>query len=303
MYHSLTFKFELNLRKAFDTVNREALLYKLSHYKLSGCFFNILKNMYDEVKYSIKFTEGETSSVSSKIGVKQGCVLTPKLFPLYLNDMVKIFDNICDPITINNINVSCLMYADDIVLISESAKGIQNCLNKLSNYCDIWNLSVNIDKSKVIIFNKSGRVIKKDNFKYMEYVLEITQEYKYLGVLFKSSGSFTKANVYLCQKARKALFCIYKTLFSDKLNILPNLKLFDSCVNPILLYCSEILCLDTLLKDNVTVTRLHNIYCRLQRIISRNGGFFLPESRNVVILLYLPVPCSLRFSECLVGDR
>jgi hypothetical protein len=204
MYHSLTFKFELNLRKAFDTVNREALLYKLSHYKLSGCFFNILKNMYDEVKYSIKFTEGETSSVSSKIGVKQGCVLTPKLFPLYLNDMVKIFDNICDPITINNINVSCLMYADDIVLISESAKGIQNCLNKLSNYCDIWNLSVNIDKSKVIIFNKSGRVIKKDNFKYMEYVLEITQEYKYLGVLFKSSGSFTKANVYLCQKARKA---------------------------------------------------------------------------------------------------
>jgi hypothetical protein len=86
------------------------------------------------------------------------------------------------------------MYADDIVLISESAKGLQNCLNKLSNYCDMWNLSVNIDKSKVILFNKSGRVIKKDNFKYMEYVLEITQEYKYLGVLFKPSGSFSKAN-------------------------------------------------------------------------------------------------------------
>ena len=137
--------------------------------------------MYDEVKYSIKFTEGETSSFSSKIGVKQGCILNPKLFPLYLNDMVKIFDSICDPITINNIKVSCLTYADDIALISEFAKGLQNCLNKLSNYCDIWNLSVNIDKSKVIIFNKSGRVIKKDNFKYMEYALEITQEYKYLG--------------------------------------------------------------------------------------------------------------------------
>ena len=63
--------------------------------------------------------------------------------------MVKIFENICHPITINNIKVSCLMYADDIVLISESAKGLQNCLNKLSNYCDIWNLSVNIDKYKV----------------------------------------------------------------------------------------------------------------------------------------------------------
>ena len=126
-----------------------------------------MKNVYDEVKYSIKFTEGETSSFSSKIGIKQGCILIPTLFSLYLNDMVKIFDKICDPITINNIKVSCLMYADDIVLISQSAKGLQNCLNKLSNYCDIWNLSVNIDKSKVIVFNKSGRVIKKDNFKYM----------------------------------------------------------------------------------------------------------------------------------------
>jgi hypothetical protein len=39
----------------------------------------------------------------------------------------------------------------------------------------------------------------------------------------------------LCKKAKKALFCIYKTLNSDKLNIWPNLKLFDSCVKPILL--------------------------------------------------------------------
>jgi hypothetical protein len=42
----------------------------------------------------------------------------------------------------------------------------------------------------------------------MEYVLDITQEYKYLGVLFKPSGSFTKANEYLCKKARKALLFI-----------------------------------------------------------------------------------------------
>jgi hypothetical protein len=51
-----------------------------------------------------------------------------------------------------------------------------------------------------------------------------------------------KATELLCKKAKNALFCIYKTLNSDKLNILPNLKLFDSCVKPILLYCSEVLC-------------------------------------------------------------
>jgi hypothetical protein len=191
--------------------------------------------------------------------------------------MFKIFDNIGDPITINNIKVSCLMYADAIVLISESAKGLQNCLNKLSKYYDIWNLSRIIDKPKVIIFNKSGRVIKKDSVKYMEYVLEITQEYKYIGVLFKPSGSFTKANAYICKKARKALLCIYKTLCSDKLSILPNLKLFDSCVKPMLLYYSEIMCLDTLLKNNVTM-----------------------ESRY---FLFKPVKVQNKFAKYILGDK
>ena len=67
--------------------------------------------------------------------------------------------------------------------------------------------------------NKNCIVIEKDNFKYMEYVLEITQEYKYLGVLFKPSGSFTKANEYLFKKGRKGLFCIYKTLFRQSKHI------------------------------------------------------------------------------------
>ena len=47
---------------------------------------------------------------------------------------------------------------------------------------------------------------------------------------------------------------------SDKLNILLNLKLFDSCVKPILLYCSEVLCLETLLKDNANVESRHFLF-------------------------------------------
>jgi hypothetical protein len=178
-----------------------------------------MKNMYKDVKYAIKFADGETCMFSSKVGVKQGCILSPTLFSIYLNDMVKIVDVTCDPTLIDNKIISCLMYADDVILISESANGLQNCLNKLSDYCETWNLCINIDKTKVMIFNKSGKVIRKNIFRYNDYVLEITNEYKYLGILFKPLGSFTKATELLCKKAKKALFCIYKTLNSDKLNI------------------------------------------------------------------------------------
>ena len=95
------------------------------------------------------------------------------------------------------------MYTDDVILISESANGLQNCLNKLSDYCETWNLCINIDKTKGMIFNKSGKAIRKYVFRYNDHVLEITNEYKYLGILYKPSGSFTKATEVLCKKAKK----------------------------------------------------------------------------------------------------
>ena len=120
--------------------------------------------------------------------------------------------------------------------------------------CDKWNLKVNIQKTKVMIFNKSGKVLKGYNFLLEEQSLELVSEYKYLGIkkcIFKPSGSFPFAIHYLSKKASKAMFCIRKTLYSEKLNAFLHPRLFDACVKPILLYCSEIWSLDILIKRNL----------------------------------------------------
>ena len=49
------------------------------------------------------------------------------------------------------------MYADDMVLFSESIEGLQSLLNELSNYCEAWKLSINVDKSNVLVFRKGGK--------------------------------------------------------------------------------------------------------------------------------------------------
>ena len=55
------------------------------------------------------------------------------------------------------------MYADDIVLLSNSADGLQQKLYKLQEYCNDWCLSVNVNKTKVIVFNKAGRLITQNS--------------------------------------------------------------------------------------------------------------------------------------------
>ena len=69
--------------------------------------------------------------------------------------MVDAFDkDVCDPVKLGSTYFNCLLYADDIILLSELATGLQKCRSTLGQYCKSWCLNVNYDKSKVMIFNK-----------------------------------------------------------------------------------------------------------------------------------------------------
>ena len=71
------------------------------------------------------------------MGVKQGDTLSTILFNLYINDLPSIFSfDGNDPIVVDHTPINCLIYADDLVIMSTSAEGLQECLNKLATYCN-----------------------------------------------------------------------------------------------------------------------------------------------------------------------
>ena len=138
--------------------------------------------MYCDVKYCIDTRAGYTTPFTSNLGVKQGCVLSPLLFNMYTSDLPDIFDVSCDAIDLYDVKLNCLMYADDLILLSESASGLQCCLNKLQEYCSRWKLTVNIDKTNIMIFNKGGKKIKAPPFLYNGNKILVAQRYCYLGI-------------------------------------------------------------------------------------------------------------------------
>ena len=93
--------------------------------------------MYKSVRYAVKVNGDVYEPFDSQVGVKQGCVMSPLLFNLYLSDFPDIFDSTCEPVKINNTSVNCLMFADYIVIMSESGQGLQNCLDIVSTYCNL----------------------------------------------------------------------------------------------------------------------------------------------------------------------
>ena len=228
----------VDFKSAFDTVWRRALLFKLVKLGVSSRFITMIESLYSNVYYCVKLNGVISDQFSSNVGVKQGCVLSPLLFNLFLSDLPSIFDASCDPVGLLNSNLSCLMFADDLVILSESAKGLQNALDKLYAYCNKWGLTVNTSKTKVVIFNKGGHKFSSFKFNLNGANVDIVQSYCYLGIIFSSCGSFTRACEALTSKALKAFYKFKQIHPND--NVTLALKLFDTLVTPIATYCGSI---------------------------------------------------------------
>ena len=111
-----------DLRKAFDTVDRTFLFYTLLYkYKIGGHFLKMVQQIYESNEMYVKLSAGITTPCTTMTGVKQDCVLSPIIFNIFINDLPEQFDDQCDPVIINDQNVTALMFPDDVVIFSQSA--------------------------------------------------------------------------------------------------------------------------------------------------------------------------------------
>ena len=132
-------------------------------------------NSGDKVKVGNKITE----SFQANRGAKQGCILSPLLFNIYLSDLqAKIEPPENAPAFISHDKqLGCLIWVDNLLLLPHTEAGLNNMLETLNHYATSNGLKINIDKTKVMIFNKTGRHFRK-NFYLGETIIETSREYK-----------------------------------------------------------------------------------------------------------------------------
>ena len=99
-----------------------------------------------------------------------------------------------------------LLWADDLVLNALDPESLQNLLNQLHHFCTLWGLSINPNKTKVMIFNKTWRVIKsRDALKLGNIYLHHYKTYCYHAIHFYLCGSFVVAIDELRKKAPQSI--------------------------------------------------------------------------------------------------
>lgn len=234
----------VDFKTAFDSINRDKLWGKLEKIGISNKIINFIKAVYYDTEAKVKTDSKETTQTFKvRAGVRQGCQLSAILFMIYVNDIPDFIkssvDNIHEPY-IRKIGVPLLMYADDIVLVSESPIGLQRQLRKLEEYACIWDLEVNTSKTKTMVFTKNKRKCGLQ-WTYSGEKLENVDNYNYLGLKVNKNMDWKKHIEEVTTSANRKLAPLRKLYYSnEEMSVKTMKKIFDAIIEPVMLYGSEI---------------------------------------------------------------
>ena len=168
----------VDFQKAFDNVPRDILLKKLLH-NITGKMYAAIKKLYTKNMSCVKIDNKITEMFGVDQGVKQGCVLSPLLFNIFLADLPGMLGTRYGIKIDQKTNISSIIWADDILLMAETEEQLQGLLYNLERYCDKNGLTLNTKKTKILIFNKTGRHIQRKMY-YKNDIVETVRTYKYL---------------------------------------------------------------------------------------------------------------------------
>ena len=166
--------------------------------------------------------------------------MSPLLFNIFLSDLANKFNSMDGKLEIGQDSINSLFWADELVLFSKSKEDLDKLLKMLEKYCDENELVINTKKTKCMIFNKTGRLIRRRPFYLGRNMLENVRSYKYLGFVITPSGEINSGLKDLRDRAFKAFMKLKNDLgASFNQDVLTTLSLIDCLIKPILLYASD----------------------------------------------------------------
>jgi hypothetical protein len=136
----------VDFKKAYDYVPLNALFVKMLRANMHGSVFRVLHSMYAAVRSVVLVGVSMSEVIEQFVGLRQGCILSPSLFSLFIADLPQYLRNLeggqgvleCNEVMLHDTVVHVLMYADDLVLVARTPEALQRLLDRLREYCAIW---------------------------------------------------------------------------------------------------------------------------------------------------------------------
>jgi hypothetical protein len=168
---------------------RDALFLRLRDIGISETLLVAIMRLYESVLGQLRMAHGLFDFIQSTIGAKQGCPLSSTLFGIYIDELESyLHEHIQEGnrFLLHQVLISLLLFVDGLVLMASTPEGLQRRIDALTNFCDLRQSTINLGKTRVLIFNAS----KSSLIDLHGVEIEITTTYTYLGA--KSHDTMTR---------------------------------------------------------------------------------------------------------------
>ena len=227
----------IDYSKAFDKVRHEELFEMLGKLDIDGKDLRVIRNLYWDQTAAVRI-EGEHSDFKHiKRGVRQGCVLSPDLFNLYSETILRNLED-TPGLKVNGENLNNLRYADDTVLMAESEAQLQKLLDIVVKESEAMGLSLNVKKTECMVISKKPINPKCNLYSKGEQIKQV-KKFKYLGFLITSDGKCTSEIKKRIAMSKDAFQKMKPILTNRNITMATKIRVLKTYVWSVLLYGCE----------------------------------------------------------------
>jgi len=232
----------IDISKAYDRIDRELLWLSLRRHGIQGRMLEFLRTVYTSTDSAVCIDGYLTEFFSVSLGVRQGCVLSPSLFLIFINGLVAAINSAGLGIRVNaHLLLVCLLFADDLVLLAESTEQLQRLLDTVvAPYLEEWRMKINLDKTKVVVCGGRRRTVHEVSWRGIP--IDRQTSYKYLGVDVSHDLRWTTFKTNALSKATAIVMSIWGSGRHHNMSVRAQVQLWKSLVIPILLYSCQVWC-------------------------------------------------------------
>ena len=182
LYHVFT-----DFKKAFDRIWHAALWPTMKKYNISTNLIQVIENLYNKATSAVLFNSSIGDWFRTTVGVRQGCLLSPTLFNIFLKRiMTDALEDHEGTVSIRDRTITNLRFADDIDCLAGEEEELANLVERLDKAFTAYGMEINAEKTKLMT-NTPGGITTE--IKVTGQQLETVTSFKYLGSVITDEGS------------------------------------------------------------------------------------------------------------------